>query len=130
MQCVYYERDFPNGFEEKMVYSPQIPYTVKIKNFVSEDIVPLHFASTIEILLCDELCGEIVIDNRHYAFGGQQLFVIPPYILHSNNTRPCSGVMYTLKIDFDQMARYINIPNFLEVQGLSLGQLRHDCPEY
>ncbi len=130
MQCVYYERDFPNGFEEKMVYSIQTPYTIKVKNFVAEDIVPLHFSSAIEIILCDGIYGEIVIGNHHYQFGGQQLFVIPPYTLHASNIRPCNGIMYTFKIDFDKMAHYINIPHFMELRGLTMAQLRYDCPAY
>ncbi len=130
MQCVHYKSDLPNGFEEQFVFSAQMPYTIHIKQFQTEDIVPLHYAETLELLLCDQLCGEIVIDNRRYELEGQQLFVIPPYTVHANNIRPGSGTMYIFKISFQEMERYLNIPNFLSLKGCTLGQLRYLCPEY
>ena len=130
MQCVYYDDRLPNGFEEHFYFSAAMPYTIHIKSFTVEDIVPLHYAQTIEILLCDDLCGEIVIDNRHYPLGGQQLFVIPPYTIHSNNIRPGEGTMFVLKIDFHEMNRYINLENVLAIGGCQPEQLQHLCPEY
>ncbi len=130
MQCVYFKSDLPNGFEEQFVFSAQMPYTINIKKFQTEDIVPLHYAETLEMLLCDGLCGEIVIDNQRYTLDGQQLFVIPPYTVHSNNVRPGSGTMYVFKICFQEMDRYINISNFLATRDISLSQLQYFCPEY
>lgn len=130
MQCVYYERDFPNGFEEKFVFSAQAPYSITVKKFLTEDIVPLHYAATIEILLCDGLCGEIVIDGKRHTFSGRQLFVIPPYTLHSNAILPGEGTMYVFKVSFDEMDRYLNVSNYLSLRNITLSQLRHDCPEY
>lgn len=130
MQCVYYERDFPNGFEEKFFFSEQSPYAITVKNFLTEDVVPLHYAATIEILLCDQLCGEIVVEDKHYPLSGKQLFVIPPYTLHSNSVTPGEGTMYVFKVCFEQMDRYINISNFLALRQVTLSQLRYDCPEF
>lgn len=130
MQCVYFDDRLPNGFEEQFFFSPQMPYTINIKHFQSEDLVPLHYAETIELLLCDHLCGEIVIDSQHYPLEGQQLFVIPPYTVHSNNIQPGSGTMYVFKISFQEMDRYINVRNFLSLGDCQLGQLCYLCPEY
>ena len=130
MQCVYYDDRLPNGFEEQFFFSAQMPYTITIKRFQSEDIVPLHYAETIEILLCDHLCGEIVIDSNHYPLEGCQLFVIPPYTVHSNIVRPGSGTMYVFKINFREMDRYFNVVNFLSLRSCHLSQLEYLCPEY
>ncbi len=130
MSCVFYGDNLPNGFEEQIDFSREMPYTISIKHFQAEDIVPLHYAETIEILLCDGLCGEIVIDANHYQFQGQQVFVIPPYTVHSNNIRPGNGVMYVFKINFRQMAHYLHVENYLEVCGCRLNQLRYLCPDY
>lgn len=130
MQCVYYDDRLPNGFEEHFFFCAEMPYTISIKRFPAEDIVPLHYAQTIEILLCDNLCGEIVIGNRHYLLAGQQLFVIPPYTVHSNNIRPGGGTMHVCKINFHEMDRYFNAVNFLAIGGCQLGQLQYLCPEY
>ena len=130
MQCVYYGDRLPNGFEERAYFSPQMPYTICIKEFQMEDIVPLHYADTIELLLCENLCGEIVIDNQRFALEGEQLFVIPPYTLHSNNIRPGSGTMYVFKICFQEMDRYFNVQNYLALKDLSLSQAQYLCPAY
>lgn len=130
MQCVYFDDRLPNGFEEQFFFSPEMPYTIGVKRFPSEDNVPLHYADTIEILLCEDLCGEIVIDNQHYSLGDRQLFVIPPYTIHSNHVFPGDGAMYVLKISLQEMERYENIPNLLSLRGCYLWQLQYLCPEY
>ncbi len=130
MQCVYFGSEVPDEFEEQIVFSAQMPYVINIKKFPEEDIVPLHYAETVELLLCDGLCGEIVIDNQHYPLEGCQLFVIPPFTVHANSIRPGTGTMYVLKICFRELDRYLNIANFLELSGTNPGQLRYLCPEY
>lgn len=130
MQCVYRDNRLPNGFEEQFFFSEQMPYTISIKQFPTEDIVPMHYAETIEILLCRELAGEIVIDSNHYALSGRQLFVIPPFTIHSNSIRPGSGTMYVLKISFPEMGRYLDLQNILALSGCRLNQLMYQCPAY
>ena len=116
MQCVYNGDRLPNGFEERRFFSPLMPYTISIKEFQMEDIVPLHYADTIELLLCENLCGEIVIENQRFALEGEQLFVIPPYTLHSNVVQPGGGTMYVFKICFQEMDRYFHVQNYLVIK--------------
>lgn len=130
MHCVYLDDRLPNGFEEQFSFSQQMPYTIHIKHFSTEDIVPLHYAQTVELLLCEDLCGEIVIDSHHYSLEGRQLFVIPPYTVHANNIRPGSGTMYVLKISLEEMDRYIRLRSILSLNHSELSQLCYLCPEY
>lgn len=130
MQCVYFDDRLPNGFEEHFFFSDRMPYTINIKHFQEEDVVPLHYAETVELLLCEQLCGEIVVDNQHFNLQGNQLFVIPPYTVHSNSIRPGEGRMFVIKISLREMERYINISNVLELGDCRLGQLHYLCPEY
>lgn len=130
MNCVFYENKAPNGFEEDFVYSKEMPYTVYIKNFSKDDIVPIHYAKTIEILVCRDLKGEIVIGGHSFTLGGNQVFIIPPYTLHSNIIRMCEGVQYVFKISFPDIEHYINIPNFLNLCGYKLDQLPYSCCDY
>ena len=109
MRCVYFGDTLPNSFEEQVQFSEEMPYRINIKRFQAEDIVPLHYADSIEILLCEDLCGEIVIDANRYPLGGRQMFVIPPYTIHSNSIRICDGTMYVFKIGFREMDRYIHV---------------------
>ncbi len=130
MQRIFFDNKLPNGFEEHFEFSREMPYTLHVKQFLTEDIVPLHYAETIEILLCENLCGEIVIDNRHFRFQGEQLFVIPPYTVHSNNIRPGEGTMYVFKVHLEELGYYINLRHVLKLKGCRLEELRYDCPEY
>ena len=120
----------PDGFEEHFFFSKEMPYTLCIKQFLTEDIVPLHYAETIEILLCDQLCGEVVIGSRHFELGGHQLFVIPPYTVHSNNIRPGIGTMYVFKIHFGQLGYYLDAEHIFALFGCSVSRLRYDCPAF
>lgn len=130
MQCVYYDDRLPNGFEEQFFFSPQMPYTIQVKRFQTEDIVPLHYAETIEILLCDDLEGKVVIDNHHFSLTGQQMFVIPPYTAHANIVRRGKGIMYVIKINFEEMDRYIQVRNLLFLRNCTLSQLDYKCDAY
>ncbi len=130
MQCVCRDDRLPNGFEERFLFSPERPYSITIKQFPTEDVVPMHYAETIEILLCQDLQGEIVIDSHHYTLSGRQVFVIPPVTVHSNNVRPGMGMMYVLKISFPDMANYLNLHNILSLSGCQMNQLKYLCPAY
>lgn len=130
MKCIYFDDTMPDGFEEHFFFSKEMPYTVSIKQFLTEDIVPLHYAETIEILLCDQLSGEIVIDNRRYELGGYQLFVIPPYTVHANNIHPGIGTMYVFKIHFGQLRYYLDAEHIFSLFGTHVSRLRYDCPAF
>lgn len=130
MRCVYYGDNLPNGFEEKIPFSAEKPYTISIKRFQIEDVVPLHYAQTVEILLCDSLCGEILIDATQFQLEPKQLVVIPPYTVHSTNVRPGDGVMYVIKISLQELHRYFDIENYLAVCGCTIDQLQYRCSAY
>ncbi len=84
----------PSDFEERISFSREMPYRIRTKHFFEEDYVPLHYANTIEILICNDLVGNIVIDNNLYVLHGKQVFVIPPYTVHSNHVEKCGGMWY------------------------------------
>lgn len=129
MQCVYWGDKLPGEFEEQADFSAQMPYTIHIKSFPAEEMVPLHYAKTVEVLLCDGLRGEVLVDGRRFALGGQQVFVAPPHALHSTRVQPCGGKMYVFKVHPDYMRRYIDLENYLEVCGCGIQQLAALCPD-
>lgn len=129
MERVKYEYSTPTSFEEHLNFSKDAPYILRIKRFSHEDVVPLHYAKTIEILLAQDLKGKIVIGNQNYALGGKQLFVIPPNTVHANDIQPGPGTLYVLKMDFDVFLEYANISAILGSHGVSIGNLAHTYPE-
>ena len=130
MSCVFFDNQSPKSFEEKLTFGLQRPYILQVKQFPGEDIVPLHYAATMELLLCDGLQGHITIDNRQYPLHGQQLFVIPPYTVHSSTVFPCPGKQYVLKVSFPDMEHYMNLSTLLQARNCRLHQLAYCCPEY
>lgn len=128
MKCVFLGDKVPNSFEEQIAFFSEMPYTIRIKHFQAEDVVPMHYADSIEILLCDGLYGEILIDASRYSLGGRQLFVIPPYTVHSNNIRPGKGTMHVFKISLREMKQYVHIENYLQACGCRIGQLLYQNP--
>lgn len=129
MGCVYFDNQNPAGFEERFPFSRQQPYTVQVKQFAAEDIVPLHYADTMELLLCDNLSGSVTIDATQYPLSGQQVFVIPPNIVHASNIPPCGGTQYVLKVSFPDMEHYLRLSNCLEARGCRIEQFSYQCPE-
>lgn len=130
MKCVFEDNRLPNGFEEQFEFSAQMPYTISIKHFKEEDVVPLHYAQTIEILFCDRLSGHVLIDDQEISLHGRQLLVIPPYTVHANTINPCSGVMHVLKINIEEISQYLNLHQYLSLCGCQIGQLSYICKEY
>lgn len=129
MGCVWFDNQNPEGFEEHFPFSPRQPYSVQVKHFTAEDIVPLHYADTLELLLCDNLSGTVTIDATQYALQGKQVFVIPPNIVHASSIPPCGGTEYVLKISFPEMDQYLRLHNCLAERGCRISQLSYRCPE-
>lgn len=129
MNRVKYEYSTPTTFEEHLNFTKDAPYILRIKRFMHEDVVPLHYAKTIEILLAQDLKGKIVVGNHNYALGGKQLFVIPPNTVHANDIQPGSGTLYVLKMDFDVFAEYANISSILGSHNTTIANLANTYPE-
>ena len=129
MQCVHWGDTIPGEFEEQREFSPEMPYTIHIKTFPAEEMVPLHYAKTVEVLLCDGLRGEVLVEGRRFALSGKQVFVAPPHALHSTRVQPCGGKMLVFKVHPDYMRRYIDLENYLEVCGCGMERLAALCPD-
>lgn len=127
MKFVYYDSLAPSSFEEHSYLSKDIPYVIKIKTCAVEDHVPLHYGNTMEILLCDQVQGSIMIDTNTYAFDGKQVFVIPPKVVHSTDTLPCDGIMHVLKIDFEMLNHYVNLNAMFEYDHKTLSAIPFVC---
>lgn len=130
MKIVYFgSLNPPDSFEERSYLSKDIPYVIKIKTCAVEDHVPLHYSKTMEILLCDQAEGSIMIDTNHYAFAGRQVFIIPPKIVHSLDTRPCKGTQYVLKIDFEMLKNYVDLHSMFEYSNKSISAIPFVCQD-
>ena len=119
----------PESFEEVLSFSTENPYRIYIKRFRFDDIVPLHYAKTVEILFCSNLSGHIFIQDTLYELKGKQIFVIPPGIAHSNEISACDGEMIVLKISISDLSHYVHLDHFLSICGNDIDHMCHYIPE-
>ena len=130
MKRVFYTSKTPDTFEEHLDFNYEIPYTVRIKKFQVDDIVPLHYGDTIEILICDHLTGFITIEGQRFEYSGQQLFIIPPNCVHSTTTVKCSGTMYVIKVSLEDMKSFVCLSTILDYQNKRISHIPFTIPEY
>ncbi len=130
MTRIYDQTAAPSEFMENIAFNDQLPYIVQRKTYLLDDIVPLHCARTIEILACSGLSGTIMINNISYPLCGNQVFVIPPYVIHSNHIYSCNGFMHQFQTDFLMLKQYIDIKSILRFNGIDVSQLAYSCPEF
>ena len=116
------------NFEEHIDFSWDVPYTLRVKRFSAEDIVPIHYAKTVELLVCKNLKGKISIGSNVYSLGGgNQVFVIAPYVLHSTEISPCDGTQYVIKLDMEVLSSFIDINNILRYDNTDLNCFQERC---
>ena len=133
MKRVRYDNPCPakESVEEHIDFSWDVPYTVRTRTFDVEDSVPIHYAKTLEILVCKDLKGNITINGKSYPLDGQdQVFAIPPYVLHSTEIAPSEGAEYIIKLDFEALASYLNVQNILAYDGQQVDWLCVQCPNF
>ena len=129
--CVIYDAwNTTDSFQEIGAFSRSMPYCILVKRFPVDDVTPIHYSHTIEILVCDNLRGTIFIKDRDYPLQGKQVFIISPYTIHSNNITACNGVLYCFQVSFSDLEYYINIPHYLQSFGCDLEKISCQCPDY
>lgn len=133
MTRIRYDNPCPprESMEEHIDFTWDVPYTVRIRSFDVEEFVPIHYAKTLEILVCKDLSGSITIDGKTYPLDGKdQVFVITPYVLHSCDIKPSKGNEYIIKIDLEMLSSFLNIPNLFAYDGQRIDWLNARCPYF
>jgi len=102
------------SFKETIDFSIDTPHSVRIKHFPCDELVPLHYAETIEILVATNVDGRVVIGKQSHTFLPHDVVVIPPYYVHSTICRQCSGELYNFKISLENMKAFVDINAVLQ----------------
>ena len=120
----------PRYFNETLPFSSMAPYRLTERNVFSDDDVPLHCSSSLEIVLYENVSGNVVVDNRHLYIENNTVVISPPMAVHGNWVTGTSGKIYCLQISIESMTHYIQIDIFLAEKGLSLQNVPMTIPEY
>ncbi|HWR22544.1 MAG TPA: AraC family transcriptional regulator [Feifaniaceae bacterium] len=110
----------PTSITELVDFNRERPYTVSIKHFSDMDVSIPHYADSYEIILCDHLDGEAIIDSVHFPFHGYQVFCIPPGCIHSTIVNPCGGTMHVVKISLAELGHFLQLRNIMEYAGAKI----------
>ena len=111
----------PTSFVENATYSVKKPYIVNIKTFKQDETTILHYAQSIEILLCDGLKGFVLANDKKYQLDGKQIFVIPQNVVHQTLINKCDGKMYVLKIHPESLEKLIDLKTLVGRKFLKMG---------
>jgi len=127
---VVYRGITPTALEEQLVFDVEHPHRVSIRGFPNDDIAPLHYSSTLEIALAENLVGEFVVNGQVLNLDKNIVIVVPPGVLHSSHVKRCDGFFYNLKISPEHLNHYINLENILCFRGLSIDNFAFTCGEF
>ena len=123
------ENEFTGNLEfiEQLDFSAEVPYTIMQKKITFPEVVPIHYAPTIEILICNDITGVVTIGNNPFPVKNDCVFFIPPHVVHSTSLRPAGtgkpGSKIVLTISPEHINNYINIERLLQADGYYLDDL-------
>ncbi len=98
-----------SSFKEDVEFSADTPHSVQIKHFSCDEIVPLHYAETLEMLVADHVDGTVTVGKNRRKLLEQDVIIIPPYYVHSTVCHRSDGTLYNLKISFENMKTFMDI---------------------
>ncbi len=105
-------------FQENLMFSTDVPHTLRIKRFATNEAVPLHYGSSFEILINDNVKGSIIIGGKRYQIRSRDVFVIQPYVIHATEVERCNGTQYNLKVSVDALNEFVNLQNLFLFNGV------------
>jgi xylan 1,4-beta-xylosidase len=101
-----------NAFKEYKEFKYH-PWDINTMYFPTDITTSPHYADTIEVLLCYNLIGTIYIGGIQFELKEQQVFFIPPNVVHSIYYKKSDGFVKVLKINPSQLTPYLHINNLL-----------------
>ena len=97
------------SFVESLDFSNLAPYSVRFKRFPHDNVVPLHYAETLEIIVTTDVIGKAVVGHEMHEFAPKDVVIIPPYYVHSTSCKKSSGILYNIKVSFEHLRAFLNV---------------------
>lgn len=79
-----------------------------------EDVAALHYAPSIEILLCKGVKGQVSIGSDSFSVEERDVFYIAPNVVHSTIFAPGSGEIYIFQLSLEHFKQYLDIEKLLK----------------
>lgn len=129
-QRIHFGKNPPFSFRESLHFDLQCPYHIRCKDFLNDDIAPLHYADTMEIEVCCGIQGNIQIETTSFSVDGNAVVVIPPGAVHAVTIRKGPGKVYVIHLSFDALRAFIDVDAMLEQSGKTLVGIAPFCGEF
>ena len=101
------------SFKEQKEFQKDKPWSAVRFEYSREEMCPLHYADTIEILVYDNIEGEAYIGSNRYVLSGKKAFFVAPNVVHGFSYKKSDGHVMTLKITPELLNPVFNIEKFL-----------------
>lgn len=129
-QRIFFGKNTPLSFLEKLQFSAECPYTIRYKDFLNDDVAPLHYADTLELGICCEITGHLVIGNQRVSLNGSCVYVIPPGSVHAITINQGPGHLYVMHISLEALRDVANVSLLLQQSQKSLTALPCLCSDF
>ena len=126
-QRICFGKNTPVTFLENLHFSKDCPYRIRKKDFQNDDIAPLHYADTLEIGLCCDIRGEVVIGNERLVIDGETVYAVPPGAVHATTFSRGTGCIYVLQVSPEALREIVNIETLFRQCGKSVYAIPHIC---
>ena len=112
-------------FEKRAMYAPleekhfnsDTFFRLVKKQREREDVAALHYAKSLEILLCRSVKGQVSVGSNNYVVKEKDVFFMAPNVVHSTVFEPGSGEIYVFQIAFEYLNLYLDIERIFKTKG-------------
>ena len=127
---IHFGKNTPLSFRENLQFDAECPYSIRYKDFLNEDIAPLHYAQTLEIGICRGLTGALVAGNDRLLIENDAVYVVPPGTVHATTIHRGPGHVYVMHISLEALGETVNVEALLEQSGKTFFGMPYLCPGF
>ena len=117
---IQYGKNTPMSFQESIRFSRECPYKIRYKDFANDDITPLHYADTLEIAVCCDTTGEIMVGSQAIPIRGNMVYVVTPGTVHATKIKKGAGHIFVLQVSLSELSAFLNVEAILQQCGKTL----------
>lgn len=107
---ISFGKNTPHALKESIYFDAVCPYRIRYKEFLNDDITPLHYADTFEIAVCCGVDGNVGIEHRNLKMQGNCVYLIPPGMVHASTILKGAGHVYLLHVSPEALQPLIGLP--------------------
>ena len=122
--------DVSTFFEGEEVFSPISPFRILKKEYPRDETIRLHYSESIEILICQQASGFILIEGQSFDCSSHEVIVIPPGILHTSHIKKGPGIVTVFQLSLAALQSVLNVNAAFNQEGIDIRELSFVHPEY